>query len=139
MALSADRDYSVQGQSEVFHGILTASVTYYKGGIVQFDASTGLVKKPADVAGEFPVGVLKKGYVAPASPAMHCEIETGKVWLPFATAAQTDVGDWIYASADDTLTKTPPTNAGPAGIVVDFKTGFVCVDFRKGAPKGAVL
>lgn len=139
MALSADRDYSVQGQSEMFHGVLTPSITYYKGGIVMFDAATGKVKKPADVAGEYPIGVLKRGYVAPASPAMECEVETGKIWLPFGAAAQADVGDWIYASDDATLTKAAPVNAGPAGIVVDFKTGYVCVDFRKGAPKGAIL
>lgn len=139
MALAANRDYAVSGQSEILHGVLTASVTYYKGGIVQFGAATGLVKKPSDVALEYPAGVLKRGYVAPASPAMDCEIEVGKIWLPLSGAAQADVGDWVYASDDATLTKTPPTNAGPAGIIVDFKTGYVLVDFRKGAPKGAIL
>jgi hypothetical protein len=135
MALAADRDYEVSGLTEVVHGVLTASVTYYKGGMVQFDASTGKVKKPADVAGEYGVGVLKRGYVAPASPAMDCEIEVGKIWIPFASAAQTDVGDWVYLTDDATITKTALTNGGPAGIAVDFKTGYLLVDFRRGGPK----
>jgi hypothetical protein len=139
MALTVDRHYAVSGLTEVLHGKLTAAVTYYKGGIVQWDATTGLLKKPADVAGEFPCGVLKAGKVVAAAENPNAEVEVGKIWVPFAAAEQADVGDWIYATDDGTLTKTPPTNAGPCGIVVDFKTGFVLVDFRKGAPKGAIL
>jgi hypothetical protein len=135
MALSADRGYSVAGLSEVLHGKLTASVTYYKGGIVQWDAATGLLKKPADVAGEFGVGVLKKGYVAGAGENPDAEVEVGKIWVPFAAAAQTDVGDWVYASDDGTITKTALTNGGPCGRAVDFKTGYLLVDFRAGGPK----
>ncbi len=138
MALSADRLLEFSGVVESVAVKLTASVAYYKGGIVQFDASTGYAKKPADVAGEFPFGVLKKAYASSAA-VQDGEVLVGKIWVPFSGAAQADVGDWIYASDDATLTKTPPTNAGPAGIVVGFKTGYVLVDFRKGAPKGAIL
>ncbi len=135
MALSADRHYAVSGLTEVLHGKLTASVTYYKGGIVQWDASTGLLKKPADVAGEYGIGVLKAGKVVAAGENPDAEVETGKVWVPFASAAQSDVGDWVYASDDGTITKSALTNGGPCGIAVDFKTGYLLVDFRRGGPK----
>lgn len=134
MALSASRFYDTVGRTDVIHGKLTASVAYFKGGMVQWDATTGLVKKPADVAGEYGVGVLVKDYASSAS-VQDCEIETGKIWIPFASAAQTDVGDWVYLTDDAVITKTALTNGGPAGIAVDFKTGFLLVDFRRGGPK----
>lgn len=135
MALSADRDYAVAGITEVIPVKLTASVTYYKGGYVQFDAATGLAKKPADVAGEFGIGVLKKGY--PSSAAVQdAEVETGKIWCPLATAAQADVGDWVYLTDDGVITKTALTNGGPCGIVLAAKVGVsLLVDFRRGGPK----
>ena len=135
MALAADRDYAVAGVTEVVPVKLTASVQYFKGGILQFDAATGLAKKPADVAGEFGVGVLKKGY--PNSAAVQdAELEVGKIWIPLATAAQADVGDWVYVTADDTITKTALTNGGPCGIVLAAKVGVsLLVDFRRGGPK----
>ena len=136
MALSADRDYETSGLTEKIRVLLTASVTYYKGGMVQFDATTGRAKKAAaDVAGEFGIGVLVKAAVVPASPDVYAEVEVGKIWIPFAAAAQGDVGDWVYCSDDGTITKTPLTNGGPCGLVLDFKTGYLLVDFRRGGPK----
>jgi hypothetical protein len=137
MALSKDRNYETSGLTEVLHGKLTASVTYYKGGIVVFDPTSGLVVKAADTAGFTPVGVLKKGAVVGAGVNPDCEIETGKVWLPMSGAAQGDVGDYVYATADDTIAKTG-TNANPCGKVVDFKTGYLLIDFRYGLPKTAL-
>ena len=135
MALSADRNYAVSGHTEIQHGKLTAGVTYYKGGMLVWDAGTGLLKKPADVAGEYGVGVLKAGKVAAAGENPDVEIEIGKIWVPFGSAAQADVGDWVFASDDGTITKTALTNGGPCGIAVDFKTGYLLVDFRRGGPK----
>jgi hypothetical protein len=135
MALSADRDYSVAGLTEILHVKLTASVAYYKGGMLQWDATTGAAKKAAaDVAGEFGFGVLKKGYASSAA-VQDAEVETGKVWIPFASAAQTDVGDWVYCTDDAVITKSALTNGGPCGRAVDFKTGYLLVDFRSGGPK----
>ena len=138
MALAADLNYEVDGLTELQRGVLTASLTYYKGGIVQQDKGTGLWKKATDVANEVPYGVLKRGYVAPASPAMACEIERGKIWLPFSGAAASSLGKPYYASDDGTLTATPGTNGGFAGYAVDWKTGFLLIDFRTGGQKGAI-
>jgi len=137
MALAKDRGYSTSGLTEVLHGKLTASVTYYKSGIVAFDPTSGLVVKAADTAGFTPVGVLKKGAVVGSGENPDCEIETGKIWLPMSGAAQGDVGDYVYATDDDTIAKTA-SNANPCGKAVDFKTGYLLVDFRYGLPKTAL-
>jgi hypothetical protein len=139
MALSADRAVEVSGLSEKIHVVLTASVTYYKGSILAFTAAGGLAIKAADTAayGKL-VGVLTKGVVAPASPAVNAEIEVGKVWIPDAGAAQADVGDYCYATADDTIAMSA-TNADPCGVVVDVVVGVKrLVDFRKGVNKLAL-
>jgi len=137
MALSKDRNYATSGLTEVLHGKLTASVTYYKGGIVVFDPTSGLVVKAADTAGFTPVGVLKKGAVVGSGVNPDCEIETGKIWIPFGSAAQGDVGDYVYATDDGTIAKTA-SNANPCGKAIDFKTGYLLVDFRYGLPKTAL-
>ena len=139
MALSADRAVEVSGLSEKIRVVLTPSITYYKGSILCFTAAGGLAIKAADTAAYGKLaGVLTKGAVAPASPAMSAEIEVGKIWIPFASAAQADVGDYVYATADDTIAMSA-TNADPIGIVVEVRVGVASlVDFRKGITKTAL-
>jgi hypothetical protein len=139
MALSADRAVEVQGLSEKIPVVLTASITYYKGSILCFTAAGGLAIKAADTAAYGKLaGVLTKGVVAPASPATNAELEIGKIWIPFASAAQADVGDFCYATADDTIAMSA-TNADPIGVVVAVRVGVASlVDFRKGCPKTAL-
>jgi hypothetical protein len=135
MALSASRFYDTVGRTTVLRGVLPTGVAFFKGGMVQWDAATGLIKKPADVAGEYGIGVLVKDYPSTTVAGTFAEIEQGKIWIPFASAAQADVGDWVYLTDDAVITKTALTNGGPAGIAVDFKTGFLLVDFSRGGPK----
>jgi len=123
--------------------VLTAGVIYYKGGIVAI--ASGLVIKAADTAGYTPFGVLKAGTRGVAAVAgQQCEIERGKIWIPLAAGAQTDVDDFIYATADDTIAKSA-TNANPCGRCVDYKLWpnsttdkRLLVDFRQGLPKTAL-
>ena len=139
MALSADRGYKVQGASEVLRAKLTASTTIYKGSILAIDPTTGLAVKAADTAGFTPCGVAKFGVVAGSGENPDIEIETGKVWIPFSSAAQADLDDFIYATADDTVAKTA-TNANPCGRVVDVVvSSAVCIDFRQRLPKTALV
>jgi len=140
MALSADRAVEVSGLSEKIRVTLTASITYYKGSILCFTAAGGLAIKAADTAAYGKLaGVLTKGVVAPASPATVAEIEIGKVWIPFASAAQADVGDYVYATDDGTIAMSA-TNADPIGVVVDVRVGVASlVDFRKGITKTALV
>jgi len=139
MALSADRAVEVQGLSEKIPVVLTASITYYKGSILCFTAAGGLAIKAADTAAYGKLaGVLTKGVVAPASPATNAELEIGKIWIPFASAAQADVGDFVYATDDGTIAMSA-TNADPIGVVVAVRVGVASlVDFRKGCPKTAL-
>jgi hypothetical protein len=139
MALSADRAVEVQGLTEKIPVVLTPSVTYYKGSILAFTAAGGLAIKPTDVVNQGHLaGVLTKGAVAPASPAMSAELEVGKIWIPFASAAQADVGDYVYATDDGTISMTA-TNSNPIGVVVAVRVGVASlVDFRKGIVKTAL-
>jgi len=139
MALSADRAVEVSGLTEKIRVLLTASITYYKGSILAFTAAGGLAIKAADTAAYGKLtGVLTKGVVAPASPATYAEIEIGKIWIPDAAAAQADVGDYCYATADDTIAMSA-TNADPCGVVVDVRVGVArLVDFTRGVAKTAL-
>jgi hypothetical protein len=137
MALSADRLLQTQGPVESYRLKLTASTTFYKGGLVQLEEATGYLIKAADNAGEFAIGWLKEGRVTDASDNPDVEVNTGKVWLAFGSAAITDVGDYVYATADDTIAKSS-TNCGPIGLCVGFKTGYLLVDTRRGLPKTAM-
>lgn len=136
-SLTADLQYETSGLTTLIKGKLTASVAYFKGMIMQLDKSTGYWKKATDVANEVPWGVLKKAQASTSANA-DCEIERGKIWLPFAAAAVTDLGKPYYASDDATLTVTPGTNGGFCGYAVDWKTGFLLIDFTTGGQKGAI-
>ena len=143
MALAADREVVASGRTEILRGVLTAGVIYYKGGIVAL--ASGLIVKAANTAGYTPIGVLKAGTRGVvAVTGQQCEIERGKLWIPLAAGAQTDVDDFVYATADDTIAKTA-TDANPCGRVVDYKLWGnsltdkrLLVDFRQGLPKTAL-
>lgn len=137
MALSADRPYMVRGESRIIKVILTAGVTYYKGSILNVTAG-GLGIKAADTAGigHFS-GVLTKGKVATSADNIG-ELEIGTIFIPFASAAQADVGDRVYATADDTIAMSA-TNANPCGRVEDAHVGVGSwVNFEQGIEKTAL-
>ena len=137
MALSADRNYRTSGLTEVLHAKLTASLTVFKGSIVAL--ASGLVVKAADTAGYTPFGVMKAGCVSASGENPDVEVETGKIWLPLATAAQTDYGKYVYASDDGTITTTALTNANQCGLCVGVVVGVeLLVDFRMRLPKTAL-
>ena len=139
MALSADLLYSTSGLTETLHVKLTASVTYYKVSIIQLDKTTGYAKKATDVANECPIGVLKAGQIVGAGVNPDAEVETGKIWIPLATAAQTHVGLPMYATDDAVVTSTPGAAGGYAGWCIDVVVGSkVLIDFRTRGQKGAI-
>lgn len=139
MALAADRPYEVQGQSELLRVLLTLSDIYYKGAIVNLTAAGGLAIVASDTAAQGGTsGVITEQVTVGASVSLYTSIERGRVWIPFAAAAQADVGDYVYATADDTIAKTA-TNADPIGKIIDVRVGVsALVDFRCGLPKTAL-
>lgn len=139
MALSADRPYETAGEMESCRVKLTTGVTYYKGGLINFTAAGGLGVKASDTAAQGSrTGVLVQQKVAVSGDDLG-EIEVGKVWIPFPSAVQADVGDYAYATADDTIAKSA-TNADPIGRIVDVRVGIsALVDLSVGLPKTALV
>jgi hypothetical protein len=138
MALSANALVRTKGPCEQERVLLTPGVTYYKGGIVTISAE-GRAAKAADLSGRKAfAGVLCEGAVVAAGETKYAAIERGRVWIPYAAAVQADVGDYFYATADDTVAKSA-ANADPCGKCVDVEPGVaVCIDFRLGIPKTAL-
>lgn len=130
MALSAPRN-SIEflGPSVRIPARVKASETLYRGALCVWDTS-GFLTEPSDAASLVPAGVytgfladFETGlYTAPASGMPELEVERGLAWIPFSSAAQTDVGEKFYFSADDAVTKT----AGSKTV------GVRCVGVRVG-------
>ncbi len=137
-ALTADREYAVSGRTEILHAKLTESDSYFKGAMVQFDKTTGLAKVAVDVSLEGVIGVLKAGQVVGAGVNPDCEIETGKIWIPHSGAAVTDVDTFVHAADDGDILLMSAQVGDPCGRVLDWKTGFLLVDFRQRLPKTAL-
>ena len=136
MALTAKTQLESMGATVRVPGVFKASDTYYKGAILCYDAN-GLLAVGAGAATDIPAGIYTgfgcdpgdDGLVAASGTALTGEVEKGKFWIPFATAAQSDVGEMFYVSGDDTVTQTAGTNT--VGMICEaFKTGFVLLDFN---------
>jgi hypothetical protein len=136
--LSADRPYETSGTMRAIRAKMTTGVTYYKGGIVVFTAAGGLGIKPTDVVNQGHVsGIVTKQKAAVAGDDL-VELEIGKVWIPFPSAAQADVGDYVYATDDSTIAMSA-TNSNPIGRVVDVRVGVASlVDLEQGIVKTAL-
>jgi hypothetical protein len=135
--LSAPRELEFVGSQDEISPKVAASVTYYKGGLLTFDAN-GFANKPTDAAAQFPAGLVcgdfeegvRDDAYAVGSTAVRARLKRGKVWLPFSGAAQTNVGEVFYIADDSTLTQTAGSKT--VGLIaLDFKTGFLLVDLRK--------
>ena len=137
-ALTADREVEVSGRTEILHAKLTESDIYYKGAMMQFDKTTGLAKVAADVANEGVVGVLKAGQTVGAGVNPDCEIERGKIWIPHTGAAVTDVDTFVHAADSGDILLMAAQAGDPCGRVLDWKVGFLLVDFRQRIPKLAL-
>lgn len=131
MALTADYEYEVRGQNEFNKYRAGAADTLYKGAMVNI-GTDGYIKVAADVASESPAGVVVLQHVADGSSHDEIEIENGRIWIPHTGAAQTDVGQLFYATADDTLADSA-TNVSAFGLCIDWKSGYLLIDTRKKA------
>jgi hypothetical protein len=136
--LSASRNLEFVGEQEECSPKVTASVTYYKGGVLVLKPTTGYAAKPTDAANEEIAGIVTGVYeggvrddaLAVGTTQIRAVLKKGKVWLPVSGCAQTDVGVIHYASEDQTWTKTAGTKT--VGYrALDFKTGFLLFDLRK--------
>jgi len=138
MSLSANKGYRVCGPTEIIRVKMTTNDIYYKGAIVNVTAAGGLGIVASDTANQGAFSGVVAKYLDNTGKTEYVEVEVGKIWIPFSSAAQADVGDYVYATADDTIAKTA-TNADPIGVIVDVEVGVAAlVDFRRGIPKTAL-
>lgn len=135
MALTERRTYEVVGPIVRVAGKLAESATYFPGAILAFDAD-GFLAIPTGAATERPAGIYT-GYgsdIGAGSKTVGAgenpdgEVESGLVWVPFASAAQSDVGEYFYLEDDETVTKTAGSN-GFKMPCVGYKAGHVLIDF----------
>ena len=139
MALAADRPYETSGLTEKIRVLYLAGDIYYHGAIVVVNAD-GKAKVAGDVAGEGKLAGVVVKHTEPGASDAHGEIEIGKIWIPDAAAAQADVQEYCYATADDTIVVAAPANADICGKVVDVRVGVArLVDFRHGLTKTALV
>ncbi len=128
MALTEKVDYETKsGTTEIVNHIGGAADTLYKGAMVNIGVD-GYLKVAADVANEIPRGVMKRTVVEDGTH-LNCDVETGVIKIAHSGAAQTDVGQLFYATADDTLADTS-TNVGAFGLCVDWESGYLWIDTR---------
>jgi len=138
MALTADRPYETSGAMESVRIKMTTNDIYYKGAIIELTAAGGLGIVAGDVAAQGHPAFVATKQLDNTGKTEYLDCETGKVWFPFAAAAQADVGDYIYATDDGVIAKTG-VNSNPIGIAVDCRVGVaLLVDLRKGVPKTAL-
>ena len=128
MALTADYEYRVRGHSEYNKFRAGAADVLYKGAMVNIGAD-GYLKVAADVADEVPIGVMVKQHEADGSSHEEVEVASGRIWIPHTGAAQTDVGQLFYATADDTLSDSA-VNVKAFGLCIDWESGYLLIDTR---------
>jgi hypothetical protein len=138
MALAADRPYETSGAMQAVRVKMTTNDIYYKGALINLTAAGGLGIVASDTAAQGNPTFIATQKLDNTGKTEYLECETGKVWIPNSNAAQADVGDYCYATGDDTIAKSA-TNADPCGQIVDVRVGVAwLVDFTKGLPKTAL-
>lgn len=136
MALSANRDLDHYIDQELRSFEVAASSTVNKGALVGLDASG--YARPL-VAGDPFVGIAYEhaDNAAGANGDASVRVYTlGDFGHPLAGAGQAQIGDAVYASADDTLTFTS-TNNSYVGVAIDVPSSGTIIlrlDILRTAP-----
>lgn len=138
-ALSAATLRKFHGQQDEISPKVADSDTYYQGAILCFD-SDGYAAVPSDAAALFPAGIVSGIYedgsrdnakVVGSGEHPRALLYRGKVWLPFASVAQADVGEIVYIDDDDTLTQTAGSKTvGFVVLDVDTTNDLALIDLR---------
>jgi len=137
MALAARRTLEYKGDQDEVDLLFADSDIYYPGGLYIVDGD-GKAAIPANTATLIPIGIFtgitddgdrSDAKTIGASNTIKGVFKRGKVWLPFSGAAQSDVGEYFYMSADDTLTQT--AGSMTIGLIaIGFKSGYLLFDLR---------
>jgi len=139
-ALSAAVKRDFVGNQDEIPVLLADSDTYYEGAIIVAASGKGAVASAA--ADKQPIlGILTTFFsngdrsgaeVIGSSNTIKGVVKRGKVWLPHASAAQTDVGGLFVPSNDNDMADVPTTATKRyyAYMALDFKTGYLLFDLR---------
>lgn len=138
MALSADRPYKTRGVMQGVRVKMTTNDIYYKGALINITAAGGLGIVASNTAAQGNPTYIVTKKLDNTGKTEYADCETGVVFIPDTNAAQADVGDYCYATADDTIAKTANA-ADPCGKIVDVVVGVGWwVDLTKGIPVTAL-
>jgi hypothetical protein len=122
MALSAVADIQRKEGSIVSHKM--AAVKIFQGALVTVNAA-GFLTNVVDAAGAYFAGIAVETVDNSAGAAGDKEIRvyrTGIVKLATSGAARSNVGDTVYASANDVVTFTSAANRNIVGVMVEFES-----------------
>lgn len=125
MALSADTQRVTAGEGTRLRMPGANANVFYAGAYVQVDRSTGLVNEAADTANFVGFGIVQRHVTGDAaSGSNEVEILAGPFRLIDVNVTGVDnindIGDPVYATADDTLTLSSTSNTKPIGVVVRY-------------------
>lgn len=132
--LTADRNLQIEAMpgSGTRNVEATNGVTFMRGGLLATSSATGYAVKDADTANYDALGICSRHVVGDtsASPVPKVEVITGPLILrnyPVTGAsAVTDQGDYVYATDDQTLTKTATANTKPRGEILKWISSTNC-------------
>jgi hypothetical protein len=131
MALAANLGIDMQVQGYVVSTLAAGTDIFFQGALVNVDAN-GDVIVAADTSGTFFAGIVQEYIEATATLKVRV-IRNAVAWIPHTGAALTDIGNDVFATADDTLADSA-SNVKRCGIVVDADAtnALLLVDFSYG-------
>lgn len=118
-ALAANKEVELQQGELVAHKM--AAVEIFKGALVKVNAAGYLAPCSAEQGAVF-AGIAYEGKDNSAGAAGDLELRVekeGVALLDGAGFAQTDVGQLVYASDDQTVTKTNANDRQKVGVIVE--------------------
>lgn len=131
MALSANAHVTTKlNTGEYFLDLVVKDgITVYQGALVAIETSTGHITLCAtSLTGEF-AGIATEKVIG--NGVLKCRVQVAGVFqFALASAAITDIGKPIYASADNTLTLTSTNNILVGAIVQYVTTDTVLVSMK---------
>lgn len=137
MSLNAVRILEFVGHQDEIPVAVAADDSYFKGALLSFN-DDGYAAVPSDLAASFPAGIVTGVYddgdrvdekEVESGDSVKAVVMRGKVWLPYDSAAQSNVGEIFFISDDNTLTQTAGTKT--VGLVaLAYKEGYLLFDLR---------
>jgi len=121
MALSASREV-VEQEGKLTAMPVAAGAKIFKGALVKVNAAGFLVPASVEAGSNF-AGIAYEDCdnTGLAAGALECRvIRVGTFLLTIVGATQANVGDTVYASADDLVTVTSAANLQKVGVIDRF-------------------